>query len=558
MKSEGGLVAGIAFTAYLVVAVLLDFVYRTLPGDAVSRMANGFYVLYSRDPHLAAMGFVWTPLTSIADMVPLLFKDLWPALASHDFAGSLVTVFSMTGAVHQLRSALREWGVRRGARLTVTALFALNPMIIFFAANGMSEALYLFALVAATRYLLRWVRQDDARSLAFAAISLGLGYLARNETTGAAFLALVVVFAVSYRRAPAARRTRQRLLSAATDAVLLIGPFAVSFVGWAVASYVITRQPFQQFQGNSVLVKATGFKPGTVSDRLLHEGHALFALAPAASVVLVVGLLVAWRRKDLQVVIPLAILGGGLGFNMAAYFDGVLFPWLRYYILVIPLAAFVLGYILSTPSPRDARGTTRAFSGVASQATESSDQTPGGRKTHSGIVGAIAVTAAVLVMAPALLTSARAMVNPTIGAGETVQSLGFIFHEHLTAEDRGAKARYATIEAIGSYISNLKLPDGDIVVDNDVQCVPEILTTISDNKVFVIPNDRDFQRVLADPVTFHARYLFVPVGYSPPDLVSAANPGLEAPGNGSFRLVHDFPARGLCPTLRLYRVLGSG
>ena len=211
LKGEGGLVAGLAFTAYLVVAILLDFVYHTLPGDAVSRMANGFYVLYSRDPHLAAMGFVWTPLTSIADMVPLLGKDLWPALASHDFAGSLVTVFSMTGAVHQLRSALREWGVRRGARLTVTALFALNPMILFFAANGMSEALYLFALVAGTRYLLRWVRQDDARSLAFAAISLGLGYLARNETTGAAFLATLVVFAVSYSRAASARRTRQRL-----------------------------------------------------------------------------------------------------------------------------------------------------------------------------------------------------------------------------------------------------------------------------------------------------------------------------------------------------------
>jgi hypothetical protein len=544
------LVAGLAFTAYLVVAILLDFVYHTLPGDAVSRMANGFYVLYSRDPHLAAMGFVWTPLTSIADMVPLLGKDLWPALASHDFAGSLVTVFSMTGAVHQLRSALREWGVRRGARLTVTALFALNPMILFFAANGMSEALYLFALVAGTRYLLRWVRQDDARSLAFAAISLGLGYLARNETTGAAFLATLVVFAVSYSRAASARRTRQRLLTAATDAMLLIGPFAVSFVGWAVASYVITREPFQQFQGNSILVKATGFKPGTVTDRLVHEGHALFALAPAAAVVLIVGLLLAWRRKDPQVLIPLAVLGGGLGFSMATYFDGVLFPWLRYYILVIPLTAFLLGYALSASSPSRTHVAGRGT-------TESSEHAPSRRRGRSGIVEAIVVTVAVLVMAPALLTSARAMVNPTIGAGETVQSLGFIFHQHLTAEDRGAKERYATIEAIGSYISNLNLPDGDIVVDNDVQCVPEILTTISDNKVFVIPNDRDFQRVLADPVTFHAHYLFVPVGYSPPDLVSVANPGLESPGNGSFRLVHDFPARGLCPPLRLYRVLGA-
>ncbi|HEY7916898.1 MAG TPA: hypothetical protein VIC86_07940 [Acidimicrobiales bacterium] len=37
-------------------------------------MANGFYVLHSADPHLAAVGFVWNRLSSIVDL-PLLALD---------------------------------------------------------------------------------------------------------------------------------------------------------------------------------------------------------------------------------------------------------------------------------------------------------------------------------------------------------------------------------------------------------------------------------------------------------------------------------------------------
>ena len=107
------------------------------------RMANGFYVLYSRDPHLAAIGFVWNPLQSVADIVPLLFYHLWPALATRDMSGTIVSSLCMAGATYQLLCAFREWGVPRAPRLVLIALFAINPMVIFYGANGMSEALYL-------------------------------------------------------------------------------------------------------------------------------------------------------------------------------------------------------------------------------------------------------------------------------------------------------------------------------------------------------------------------------------------------------------------------------
>ena len=91
--------------------MLLDFKYHAFPPDAFSRMANGFYILYSRDPHLAAVGFVWEPLQSIADMVFLLGNHLWPALSHDDMAGSLVSALAMAGAAYQIlpRYASGEW-----------------------------------------------------------------------------------------------------------------------------------------------------------------------------------------------------------------------------------------------------------------------------------------------------------------------------------------------------------------------------------------------------------------------------------------------------------------
>jgi len=80
--SEGFIVFALAFVSYLIVAVLLDYKYDVVTGDATSRMANAFYVLYSRDPHVAAVGFIWNPLPSFIDLFFLLFKDLWPALSS--------------------------------------------------------------------------------------------------------------------------------------------------------------------------------------------------------------------------------------------------------------------------------------------------------------------------------------------------------------------------------------------------------------------------------------------------------------------------------------------
>jgi hypothetical protein len=95
-----------------------------------------------------------------------------------------------------------------------------------------------------------------------------------------------------------------------------------------------------------------------------------------------------------------------------------------------------------------------------------------------------------------------------------------------------------------------------VVVDNSAGCIPEVITTISQPKLFVIPNDRDFQRILADPITFHVHYILEPNPAQVP--ISATNiqyPRLWDTGAGFTTMVHQIPSRGTCPEFRLFHVV---
>lgn len=539
--SEGGLVAVLFFALYLAVAILLDFKYLAFNGDAVSRMANGFYVLYSRDPHLAAIGFVWNPGTSIADIAPLLFYHLWTPLASHMFAASLVSASCMAGVVYQVRCAVFEWGVKRAPRLVLVAILGLNGMIVYYGGNGMSEGLYLFTLVASCRYLLRWLRDDDLASLVYSATALGVCYLARNEAVGAAMLAGVVVAGVGYARRTSSRSAR--IWGGLTDLTIFEFPFVTAFLGWAVVSYVITGQPFEQFTsiyGNSSQEKLSGHRD--LHARILTDVHAVYYLAPTLPLVLVVAVYLAMRRRDLGLLAPVTVVGGGLAFDLLGYLANSIQPYFRYFITAVPLEVLVVGSLFAT-----------APALVGSLRPHLPSRGTAGRR----VMGAVAVLVALVLLIPASVSTVAGMFNPNVGIEET-EFLGFIFHRHLTAEDESAKHSYTAVQSITDYLDNMHLADGQVVVDNFSTCIPNAITMAPNPKIFVIPNDRDFQRTLADPLTFHARYI-LDVDPSGAGVLTAPNisyPNLWTTGGGFATDAHTFPAAGQCEAFKLFKVTG--
>ena len=531
---EGRIVFLLALGVYLVAAVLLDFKYRTFALDSFSRMANGFYIIYSRDPHLSAVGFVWDPLTSVADMVVLLGNHLWPALSHNNMAGSLVSAVAMAGAVYQLCAALREWGVSRIPRLVLTAFFALNPMIVFYGGNGMSEGLFLFTLMAGTRYLLRWMHGGDLRSLAYGAVALGFCYLTRNEAALAALLGGVAVGVVSYWRTDG--RLPSRIRTAMSDLAIFGAPALTAAVGWAVVSYVITGQYFAQIQsiyGSAAQEKLLSHK--TLHGRILYEVHAIAAFAPLLPILLIAAVVVAYRRRDPRMLAPLTVLGGALGFDMVSYLGNGIQDYLRYWIVALPLGILLLGCLVSAvQNPRRAPG----------------EETLGPRPSHSRVrlLGVLtAVCLVLVVMIPTTVFTGSSMFDAQIGGEETSQ-LAYIFKSHPTAGDLAYPDAYPQSLALARWFDDRHLPNGDVVVDNSVGCMPIVIVTSSQPKLFVIPNDRDYQRILADPITFHTHYILEADPASFPNTpMNFQYPGLWRSGAGFTRMVHQFPAARCVP-----------
>ena len=185
MKTTAPRLFGAATILYAAIGLWLAVDVQYLQGDALSRVSATRSVLFSRDPHLAAIGFVFTPLTALVQLPVVALSDWWPQITRWGLSGVLMSAPFMAGAVVQIHGIAADRGCPAWLRWTVTATFALHPMILYYGANGMSEAPFLMMLCWALRRLIRWFTTDDVHDLVFAGLALALAYLARYDALAA-------------------------------------------------------------------------------------------------------------------------------------------------------------------------------------------------------------------------------------------------------------------------------------------------------------------------------------------------------------------------------------
>ena len=99
--------------AYLAVGYWLQVRNGFILGDALSRVQASESVLYSRDPHLAAIGFIFTPLTAMLEVPVMVLSPFFPDLTARGFAGSVMSAVFMAGAVVQIFSTGSDRGLPR-------------------------------------------------------------------------------------------------------------------------------------------------------------------------------------------------------------------------------------------------------------------------------------------------------------------------------------------------------------------------------------------------------------------------------------------------------------
>ena len=548
-----------AFAGYLLVAAILVLGFHIIVGDAWSRVGNAYYIVASRDPHLAAIGFVWGPFPSLLELPLLPFARLWPDLASVGFAGSIVSAGCMALAVWQVWGAAGDWGVGQGARVVLTAVFALHPMIVDYGANGMSEAFFLLTLIVAARYLARWLRDGEHLGLVVAGVALAFGYLARYEAIPAAVGAALLVAVTTARRTSGPPRAR--LIAGAADAVVLVVPPLTAFIGFAFASLLIVGDPFQQFTSvyglsSQIAVAGADFQArtgqGTAAAYPYIAGQVV-GLSPLVLILVPIALVAGGRRPNAAAWAVLATLGAVVAWAVVGFLTGRTLGWLRYSIAVVPLDCLLVAALVGTRTGRlpafvpawTPRGRLASMA-EALRLEVARIRWPGPPLTRVrplvrpvasvGFIGILVVTIPI-----GALTMLDERFNPSGGEGFLLRP---IVHDGPYLETDSPLAQYLAGRDVATYLDSLGLHDGQVLLDSS-SGFPIILQS-RDPRQFVITSDRDFQAAVQAPAAFGIRYLVVPddVGYAKLDALNRAYPGLYETGAGIASLVRTFSENG--------------
>jgi hypothetical protein len=565
--SSGVVLYAVAFVAYAAIGMVLTLHYNLVDADGPSRVANAGYVLFSRDPHLAAIGFVWNPLPSLAEIPILLFTNLWPALLNRGQAGTFMAAAFMAGAVWQVRGIALDRGLPALWRWIIIIGFACNPMIILYGGNAMSEAPFTFFTLWAVRRLLRWMHDDKVNNLVAAGLALGFDYLTRYEAAAVAAAAAALVVGVTALRSVApdwGERVKRGML----DGTVLAFPFAICFVGWAVASWVTTGQVFAQFSsqyGNasqvsnaSVGVKSFQKLAGGPFEIVLRD---ILHLEPFLPVVGLIVLLLAVRRIELDCLVPIALFGGVLAFESFAQITGQTFAWFRFFLMSVPLMMVLLTLFWpyrgvsspgASPPALDQRAPSQGAPAPTSHPLIARIKRPLRSFTLTSrkgvMVGGLGIA---LLLAPSLPVTWFAMLNPLIGTQSEQYGLRTVAYP---SKYPVPQSTFSNDWYVANYLDQLNLPNGSVLMDTFIGW--DVWLATQHRKQFVITSDFDFATVLNTPAASGIQYILVsdPAQDGKADAINQRYPTLYATGAGIASLVMTVPQTGDDVTWRLYRV----
>lgn len=532
-SAEGSVVFLCAFALFGFAAYRMGIVYAALPGDAVSRTAAASAALWSRDPKLESLGFVWPPFPALFEIPLVWLGRWWPPLLRDAMAGPLVSALSMAGLVAVARAWFEDLGLGRALRLTLVALLALHPLILLYGANGMSEAgLLLFLMVAARRTAL-WLERQRPLDLVAASAALGMAYLHRYEAAAAAvaLVALVSLHVASATTGPWKVRARAALLPATVAAVPAFGAMVV----WAFVSWAITGEPLAQFSskyGNSAQVRAAARfiaeSAGAVDGlpRAVYFGKQLLLFAALAPLLLVI---LYWfgTRGGLRTASAACMFGAPLAFQLASAVAGSSYQWGRYVICAVVLGFLLIGPLVVSAGPPSSRG-RRLVAGLSVVAA-------------AAFVG-VSVAG---VRAGALDTREEAWELSTLPLGP------------LRPDRVVALPSLTTVgNAVASEIERLNPGPGQVLLDTSNSFA--VVLNARDQRWFVIPADRDFERILSAPAAFGVRYVVVPRRSTLYDAVIEAFPQLKDDGGTFARRVRTVePPGGVGYTYDIFELTGS-
>ncbi|MGE3961684.1 MAG: hypothetical protein AB7F65_08405 [Dehalococcoidia bacterium] len=470
---DDALIYAASFALLMVAAVLFFFVLDVYNQDALSRTVDAHNVLYSRDPHLGAIGLVWPPIPTVLRIAIL---PLTSAVGLTEFTGPITSVIASAGCVVLLNHLLHGFGVPRNTRAAWIVLTFANPVLLYHFVNGTAESVFTFFFLWAVIAALH-IREAPERAVLGMGLAIGLALWVRYEALAIMGMAVVgfVLMAWTYRR-EGAWRERSRFESLL---VTLIVPSAALGALWLSFNYTAEGDPLFFYHG-PYSINAAPDVAKNAADHALRFAYRspvgavqyvgertfqvsfLFPFAAAAAAV--IGL----RTRRLEGTLLAFLAVSTLLMQTYQTFTGTIAPWLRYWVYLPVFTVILLGWI----------GHTYPFWWRTSRLAQIA---------RAGIVPGLLVLANVI--------SLQTMTHTEVGADEQLIVAELRGEEEYAAELR---SNYPDREVLERVQGALDQTEGTILVD--LQKAHPLITHFDATDRFVINTDRDFGKVLDEPV----------------------------------------------------------
>lgn len=349
-RREGVVVALFAFALALICGYELVFRYHVVMGDAMSRALSGLYAVFRPQFHLASVGFLWNPLPSLMAIPLQELRFLWPPMAEWGFAGNVISAtFGAIGAFH-LNRLLWRFGLTRSVRLLWTALFVLNPMILLYAANGMTDGMMGATAVATVEAIAAYLAERRPSSLVRAATWITVGFMIRYES-------VPIGAGITVGLALAIYRSSRSVRKAESAVVTFLFPVFCAGLTWILLNWMIMKNPF--YFADSIYSNASQIASGAYNiSQVVAARHSLstslyevfhFSLLFWLYVPCAFGVaLLQLRRNPNPLGLPLLL--GSLGapvLQVALLYTHRSADWSRFFIYYIPFGVMLFGFLLS-------------------------------------------------------------------------------------------------------------------------------------------------------------------------------------------------------------------
>lgn len=352
-SSHPFLVATLFSIFYAIVGIILIYRYGITQSDNISRVFNAYSTFMVHKFNLANIGFIWNPLPTILEIPLVALHNLWPALLTKGIAGIFVSAVFGGVAIFNIYKMLSHFGLRSLYRTTATVLFGLNPLIVFYAANGMSDIMLLAAMLGVAYCIILYLENQRIYSLVLASLWLAIGFGARYESG---------IYALTIGMAIIILLSTPKLLDRKKGIGILIVlelPIIYSVGIWVAANWIIMGNPlyFMDSRYSNAAQVATGIYHIARSDRNIV--NALWFVLERTIIFppLIIALLVtSWgliKHKVPKVIWILLALGLGEPITQVLLLTLGADPGLeRYFIFYIPLGFLLTAFIIAPTCSR--------------------------------------------------------------------------------------------------------------------------------------------------------------------------------------------------------------